>query len=178
MQNSALGIFEVDDPQRYGIVEHKDGMITKLVEKPENPKSNLAIAGVYFIKSEATLTNSIQYLIDNNIKTRGEFQLTDALQNMVENNHVFKIAEVDNCLDCGIPQTMLETNKFLLRGNINKISQSAEVINSNLKSSSISDNCKIKDSELNNVIMFENSEIENMNLSNKIIGFNEVLTGN
>jgi len=57
MQNSALGIFEVDDPQRYGIVEHKDGMITKLVEKPENPKSNLAIAGVYFIKSEATLTN-------------------------------------------------------------------------------------------------------------------------
>jgi glucose-1-phosphate thymidylyltransferase len=176
--NSTLGVFEVENPSRYGIVEHKNGLITNLVEKPENPRSNLAIAGVYFVKSEAELLKSIQYLIENNIRTHGEFQLTDALQHLVRKEHMFNIAHVDCCLDCGVPQTMLDTNKFLLEKQINSISNTAEIMNSTVTLSTVSDNCKIENSNLNNVIMFENSVVKNINLSNKIIGFNEILTGN
>lgn len=173
---NTIGVFEVPDPQRFGIVETESTRITKFVEKPEFPKSNLAIAGIYGIRSQKTLLTSLQYLFNNDIKTKDEYQLTDALQHMLENDHPFMYKMIDNCLDCGIPETLLETNKILLaRKSNNVIHQSAEVANSELLNTTIMENCKVDNAELNNVIVLSGATVKGCKLENQIIGHNQVL---
>ena len=104
--------------QRFGIVEIDGSHITQFIEKPENPKSNLAIGGIYWIASQQRLKNALNYLYENKIQTKNEYQLTDALEQMLSDGEKFSTSIIDNWLDCGIPETLLSTNKELLKENI------------------------------------------------------------
>jgi len=113
---STLGVKSVDDPRRFGVVELEKGFISRLIEKPENPSTNLALVGLYFINNPKLLVESLQTLIDNNIRTRDEYQLTDALQMMIDKGEKFTTFPVEGWYDCGKPETLLSTNRYLLDG--------------------------------------------------------------
>jgi glucose-1-phosphate thymidylyltransferase len=112
--DSVVWLKEVDDPSRFGVAVEKDGKITDFVEKPDEPISNLAIIGVYYFKDGAELKKEIEYLLDNDIRGKGnEFQLTDALDRLLKNDKVFKKATVDQWLDCGTLPAWLETSGII-----------------------------------------------------------------
>jgi glucose-1-phosphate thymidylyltransferase len=111
---NALGLKAVDDPQRFGIAEIEDGKISHLVEKPDNPESNLAIVGVYYIKEAVKLREQLKALIESQKTTRGEFQITDALQGMIDSGSTFLPFDIADWFDCGKKETLLSTNRALL----------------------------------------------------------------
>ena len=80
-----LYTFKVEDPKRFGVaVTDGDGRISRLVEKPQEFVSDEAIVGIYYIKDVKQLKASLKHLMDNDIRTKGEFQLTDALEMMID----------------------------------------------------------------------------------------------
>lgn len=113
--DSCIGVKKVTDPREFGVADSDDkGFVTRLVEKPRIPKSNNAIVGLYKIKEVPMLLRTIDYLIQNDMRNMGEFQLTDTLQRMVEQGVKFKTISVDNWFDCGRKEVLLETNAMLL----------------------------------------------------------------
>lgn len=115
----SIGIKQVEEPSHYGIVsKDENDVITKLVEKPDDPPSNEAISGVYVIYDSECLFDAIEHLITNEIRGAGnEFQLTDALQRMIDQGRSLSTFEVENWYDCGRPETLLEANRVLLSGD-------------------------------------------------------------
>jgi glucose-1-phosphate thymidylyltransferase len=112
---TSIGVRAVEDARRFGVVEvGDDGRVTRLVEKPEVPKSNLVIVGIYLIRNAPLLRSCIQLLFDRQLTTRGEYQLTDALQLMIEHGERITTFPVTEWFDCGKPETLLETNRHLL----------------------------------------------------------------
>jgi len=115
-----IGVMEVEDPRRFGIVEvDADNRIRRLIEKPDKPTSRLAIAGIYLIQRENELKEAVATIVRQNIRTRGEYQLTDALQVMLTGGAEMRTAPIHACLDCGTRQTLLETNRYLLTRSAN-----------------------------------------------------------
>ena len=114
-RHGQIGVKEVADPRRFGVVELDGRRITKLVEKPEHPKSNLAIVGIYLIQHMGRLYDCIDHLMKRKIKTKGEYQLTDALQLLIDRGETLEAFPVEGWYDCGKPETLLETNRQLLR---------------------------------------------------------------
>lgn len=112
---NAIGVKRVaGDLGRYGLVEIEEGRIIRLVEKPDHPVSNLAIAGIYCFSSPRPLMEGLDTLVKSDRRTRNEYQLTDALQWMVDQGeHLFPF-EVDDWYDCGTPDRLLEANRRLL----------------------------------------------------------------
>jgi len=112
---SSLGVKEVDDPRRFGVVElDAGGNVKRLVEKPEVPPSNLAIVGIYYITRPKVLFNCLDEIVQSGQTTRGEIQLTDALQLMLERGEKMNTFLIDGWYDCGKAETLLETNRDLL----------------------------------------------------------------
>jgi len=189
---SSLGVKTVDDPSRFGVAVCKDGKIEKLIEKPQEPVSKLALVGLYYINNAAHLVESLNELFEKDIKTRGEYQLTDALQLMIEKGHKFNTFQVDGWYDCGKSETLLATNKYVLqtkgtnrniKGNtiIDPvfISESATVIDSIIGPfTTISENCVVKESIIKNSILSPSSQVEKSMLDNSIIGMNAIVKGN
>jgi glucose-1-phosphate thymidylyltransferase len=106
---------EVDDPRRFGVVTlDAKGFITSFVEKPTTPVSNLAVIGVYYLKDSRALLLAIDELIAQNIQTKGEYFLADALQIMVNRGSKFNAWTVDVWEDCGTADAILQTNRYLL----------------------------------------------------------------
>ncbi len=115
MPYSAIGVQRVHDPSAYGVVEiDEQHMVTRLVENPRIPRSNLAMVGLYKIKEVSLLIEALEYNITHNIRTSGEFPLTDALMRMVERGVRFTAFRVNNWFDCGKKEILLETNAILL----------------------------------------------------------------
>ncbi len=104
----------VEDPSRFGVVVMQEEKVIKLVEKPSEPISNLAIVGVYYFANGCKLMNNCRELKTKGIKTRGEYQLTDAMQLMLQRGEPFGILDIQGWYDCGKPETLLETNRALL----------------------------------------------------------------
>lgn len=119
---SMLGIKKVDDPRSFGVAEINDeGFIEHVVEKPAIPKSNMALVGLYKIKENHILFECLHHLFDHNIKTYGEYNLTDALDCMIKRGAKFKSFRVKHWFDCGKKETLLESNATLLKksgGNV------------------------------------------------------------
>ncbi len=114
----AIGVKKVaGDLSRYGLVEVEGDRITRLVEKPDHPVSNLAIAGIYYFSRSAPLIAGLEALVRSGRTTRNEYQLTDALQWMVERGEHLSPFEVDEWYDCGTPDRLLEANRRLLNLN-------------------------------------------------------------
>ncbi len=172
--HSALGTKSVEDPRRFGVVEiDADGFIKKLVEKPSIPLSNLALVGIYKIKEVAKLFEAIKYNIENNVRTKNEFQLTDALMYMIEKQGTKFISyNVANWFDCGKKDALLETNAILLKkpelttNSENKFHNTIIIPPVN-----ISDTCEIRNSILGpNVSIGPKTHIENSIIRESIIG--------
>jgi glucose-1-phosphate thymidylyltransferase len=114
-QGSCIGVKKVNDPREFGVAECGENMqVTRMVEKPRIPKSNLAIVGLYKITEVPALLRAIDFLVKHDRRTMGEIQLTDALQYMIENGNTFTAIAVNNWFDCGRKEVLLETNAMLL----------------------------------------------------------------
>ncbi len=113
-RDNVIGVKPVSDPRRFGIVELRGRYARRLVEKPERPRSNLAIVGVYFFRDSGLLFGALDRLIARGRRTRGEFQLTDALQLLIDAGMKIKTRVIEHWLDCGTRDAMLETNRYLL----------------------------------------------------------------
>ncbi|HUT22740.1 MAG TPA: sugar phosphate nucleotidyltransferase [Sumerlaeia bacterium] len=113
-ETDRIGVAEVDDPHRFGIVELDGERISAMVEKPERPKTNLAIVGIYYITRPALLFECLDENVERGMLTKGEIQLTDALQRMLDKGVAMKAFKVEGWYDCGKPETLLSTNRALL----------------------------------------------------------------
>lgn len=113
---SMLGIKKVDDPRNFGVAElDEEGFIDHVVEKPAIPKSNMALVGLYKIKESHFLYECLEFLFAQDIRSYGEYNLTDALDCMIKRGARFKAFRVKNWFDCGKKETLLETNAILLK---------------------------------------------------------------
>ena len=114
-KDGVIWVKSVDDPKNYGVVTlNEEGMIKELVEKPQKFVSDLAIIGIYYIKNSPLLLEKIQYLLDNDLKYKGEYQLTDALEMMRTDGANFVPGAVIDWMDCGNKDLLLETNSKIL----------------------------------------------------------------
>lgn len=188
---SSIGVKTVDDPRRFGVAETKDGAVVKLIEKPDNPTSNLAVVGLYFIKSPRKLLDALNEVINKNIKTKGEYQLTDALQIMLDRGERITYFEIDGWYDCGKPETLLETNRHLLKKtkHFKKrddvviippvfIADSAKISNSIIgPNATIDSDVVVHDSLIRDSIIGSGASIQNSLLESSIVGQNAQLKG-
>jgi len=191
-QNTSLGVKLVQDPSRFGVALLEDNRVVKLIEKPSELVSRLALVGLYYIKNTDLLKQCLNDVIHKEIKTRGEFQLTDALQLMLDRGEEITTFPVDGWYDCGKPETLIETNRFLLSLRQNHISiegvvlnppvfiaDSAKVSNSIIgPNATIAESCVISDSSIRNSIISSGSKIDKVMLENSIIGSKTVIKGN
>ena len=113
-RDNILAVKEVADPKRFGIVEVEGDDVVDLVEKPKNPKSNLAIVGLYYFQDIKRVVEAVDHIMQHDIKTRNEYQLTDALKYMLEKGEKFKAAKIEEWYDCGTAASLIETNRHLL----------------------------------------------------------------
>lgn len=111
---SNLGVKSVENPSRFGVGVLKNGFFVRLVEKPKEPVSNLALVGLYRIRESQMLFQALEEIISKNIRTSNEYQLTDALQYMIDHGVKFAPFYVDNWYDCGKPETLLQTMQIML----------------------------------------------------------------
>ena len=188
---SSLGVKEVEDPRRFGVAVLKDGYVEKLVEKPQTPVSNLALVGLYYVSHKKALINCLNELVEKDIRTKGELQLTDALQIMIDKGEKVTTFPVEGWYDCGKPETLLSTNRFLLNKRsysrkldkvvINQpvfIADDAEISNSVIGPyTTIASGCKIKECIIRNSIVDSDAQVEKALLDNSIIGRNVLVRG-
>lgn len=114
-QEGVIWVQGIEDPRQFGVVKvNEAGVITDFVEKPETFVSNLAIIGIYYFKDGDNLKKELQYLLDNNITEKGEFQLTNALENMKQKGIAFTPGKVTEWLDCGNKDATVYTNQRVL----------------------------------------------------------------
>lgn len=120
---SMLGVRKVDDPREFGVtVIDDEGFIEHVVEKPQIPKSNLALVGIYKIKESGQMFQCIEMNIKQGLRSHGEYSLTDALGCMIKNGVKFQSFRVEHWFDCGKKDSLLESNATLLKkfgGNVN-----------------------------------------------------------
>lgn len=111
---NAVGVKRVADPRRFGVVEMRGGKIISLEEKPENPKSDLALIGAYSFLDSARLFGALEEVIASGKRVKNEIQLTDALELLVERGVPLAAEEMKDWFDCGTVEVLLQTNKLLL----------------------------------------------------------------
>lgn len=190
-KDGIIWVQKVKDPSQFGVVKlDAQGYITELVEKPSTFVSDLAIIGIYYFKQGEVLRKEMQYLIDNNIKEKGEFQFTSALDNMRKNGAKFIPGEVAEWLDCGNKNVTVQTNSRYLEfiKDSKLVSAKANIKNSVvippcfigdlvvIENSvvgpyvSIGESTEIRDSRISNSIIQKNSKISKSNLENSMIG--------
>jgi glucose-1-phosphate thymidylyltransferase len=192
---SAIGVHEVDDPRRFGIVETEGGWARRLVEKPDQPTSNLAIVGVYYLTDSKLLFQALDTLVEKDLRTKGEYQLTDALQLMIEQGHRIRPFRVDGWYDCGKTETLLETNRELLdRAGANGSDavaagsivippvaiDPAAVIERSIVGPhvSIAARAVVREAVVRNSIVNEDAVVEQILLEGSVIGENALVRGN
>ena len=113
--DGVIWVNKVEDPRAFGVVKLDDkGIITEFVEKPQEFVSDLAIIGIYYFKDGERLRSEMQYLIDNDIRDKGEYQLTNAMEHMKQKGARFKAGTVDAWMDSGNKNAMVDTNTKVL----------------------------------------------------------------
>ncbi|HEY9164570.1 MAG TPA: sugar phosphate nucleotidyltransferase [Candidatus Kryptonia bacterium] len=188
---SCIGVKRVNDPRRFGVAETVDGRVTKLVEKPDQPTSNLAMVGLYYIKDPGTLYSALKEIVEKDIRTKGEYQLTDALQLMLNRGERINYFEVEGWYDCGKPETLLETNRHLLKKTNHfksrkdvviippvYIADSAKIVHSVIgPDATIDSDVSIEDSLIRDSIIGSGASIQKSLLEGSIVGQNAQLKG-
>ena len=180
---NVLYTYKVQDSRRFGVaITDEDGHIKRLVEKPQEFVSDEAIVGIYYIKDVKELRAALKHLMDNDIRTRGEFQLTDALQMMIEQGCKFRTVPVREWLDCGLPETLVQTNTWLLQNKyeLNNVSRVVTEQFQTIKNSKlippcvIGENVSIENCIVGpNVSIGSNSSLINVQITNSVVWNNE-----
>ncbi|MEQ6167860.1 sugar phosphate nucleotidyltransferase [Ekhidna sp. MALMAid0563] len=182
---------QIEDPSAFGVVKTNEaGVITDFIEKPKNFVSDQAIIGIYYFKKGEDLREEIDYLIRNNIRGGGEFQLTMALENLKNKGTNFTIGTVDDWLDCGNKEITVQSNSqylgFLNGENLVSkdarfenceiiepvyVGKGTEISNSTIGPNvSIGNNCKISNSRLSESLIQNNTTLDDVDLTNSMIG--------
>ncbi len=188
---SVIGVREVADPRRFGVATVRDGRITELTEKPEHPVSNLALVGIYFIRNASLLFHCLEALIAEDGRTRGEIQLTDALQRMIGAGEELRPFPVEGWYDCGKTETLIETNRALLDALATPVSRpgvvvvppvaldpSADVLHSVIgPHASIGPGTRVRRAVVRNSIINEGATVEDILLDGSVVGENAVVRG-
>lgn len=190
-KDGVIFVQKVEDPSAFGVVKlAEDNHITDFVEKPQTFVSDLAIIGIYYFKDGAYLRSELQYLIDNDLKEKGEFQITNAMENMKQKGTKFYPGEVAEWLDCGNKNATIYTNQRVLEfiKTSQLVDESAQIINSTViqpsfigknvvieKSvvgphASIGDNTTVKNCIIENSMIQKNSSVANKVIKNSMIG--------
>lgn len=191
-QEGIIWVQKIEDPRAFGVVKvDAAGHITDFVEKPQEFVSDLAIIGIYYFKDGANLRKELQYLLDNNIRDKGEFQLTNALENMKNKGVKFTPGKVTEWLDCGNKDATVYTNQRVLefmkgeaslRGANVKIENSTIIepcflgANVTVTNSvvgpyvSLGDNTKVTASVISDSIVQKHTQISNKVISGSMIG--------
>jgi glucose-1-phosphate thymidylyltransferase len=170
---SMLGVRKVDDPREFGVAEmDDDGYIDHVVEKPQIPKSNMALVGIYKIKETEMLFQCLENNFLQGLRTHGEYSLTDALDCMLQKGARFKPFKVDSWFDCGRKETLLESNSTLLKKFAQENKKDYNFENTVIiPPVSIADGCDIKNSIIGpNVSIGESTTIKYSIIRNSIIG--------
>ncbi len=193
-QEGIIWVHKIEDPRAFGVVKVNAGnIITDFIEKPQTFISDLAIIGIYYFKDGEYLKKELQYLLDNDIKDKGEFQLTNALENMKQKGTKFAPGKVTEWLDCGNKDATVYTNQRVLEFNKGYkslraasavIEQSTIIepcfIGENVKISnsvigphvSVGHNSIIANSVIKSSIIQSHTIIENANIANSMLGNN------
>ncbi|AOW21187.1 sugar phosphate nucleotidyltransferase [Urechidicola croceus] len=198
--DGAIWVKQVEDPKAFGVVKLKDGIITDFVEKPEEFVSDLAIIGIYYFKEGSILRDEIQYLLDNDIKEKGEYQLTNALENMKQKGLKFVPGKVDEWMDCGNKNVTVQTNSKVLElaqsDGVDLVSEDVVLNNSTITEPcyigknvvlnnsnigpyvSLGEGSVIDSSTIKNSLIQSKVKITNASLDNAMIGHNSKYNGN
>ncbi|MFP3853300.1 MAG: sugar phosphate nucleotidyltransferase [Anaerolineales bacterium] len=186
---------EVEDPRRFGVADlNEQGRVERLVEKPEDLSNNLAVVGFYYFKEAKELLSAIEKQIDSGDKLKGEFYLADAINYMLNEGLEMRVETVDVWEDCGKPEPLLKTNRYLLdhgRDNSDEaqregsvivppvsIHPSAELINAVVgPHASIGADCKIERASIRNSIVEDRTSITDAQLEGSVIGRDVTITG-
>ena len=187
-----IGVKEVADPRRFGIVEvDAGGRVTRMVEKPEQPTSNLAITGVYYFTHARPLMEALRRLQAENRRTRGEFQLTDAMQCLVEQGLDLGTFPIVGWYDCGKLETLLETNRALLDRRPGRAHAPGSVVRApvSIGEGAIVEGCivgphvsvatgaSLKNAVIRDSIVNRNARVEDVLLESSVVGENAVVRG-
>ena len=198
--DSVIWVKQVKDPSAFGVVQlNEKNEIVDFVEKPKEFVSDLAIIGIYYFKSGETLRSELQYLLDNDVVKGGEYQLTDALENMKQKGMKFVPGKVEEWMDCGNKNVTVETNSRLLNFLHNDgehlidydvklenstiippcyIGENVVLINSTVGPNvSLGNGCHLNDSTIKNSLVQNNSHIKNATLDNAMIGSHACFNG-
>jgi glucose-1-phosphate thymidylyltransferase len=186
-----IGVKQVGDPSNFGVVQVTNGRVKRLVEKPEVPPSNLAIVGVYYIADTGLMFESIGQMMQKKIKTKGEYQLTDALQLMLNRGAEMHTFPVHGWYDCGKTETLLGANRDLLDlvkrqprlpGSVVvppvAVDKAARVENSIVGPHvSVAPGAVVRDSIVRNCIINANACVEDILLDGSVVGENATVRG-
>ena len=193
--DGVIFVKEVEDPRRFGVVQlNADGHITRFVEKPANMDNRLAVIGMYYVNDAAWLMRACEGLMSRDIKTHGEYFLADAFNLMIEEGARLRTSQVDVWLDCGKPDTLLETNRYLLEhGHDNSgawndcdcvivppvhIHPSAVIERSVIGPyATIAEGCQIEDSIVRDSIVDAGARVTDHILARSLIGRDALLIG-
>jgi len=197
-KDGIIWVQQIEDPSAFGVVKvNESQIITDFVEKPKDFVSDLAIIGIYYFKDGENLRNELQYLIDNKVIKGGEYQLTDALENMKAKGVQFSPGQVDEWLDCGNKNATVHTNQRVLEFKKGEqlvaddvhqencviippcyIGAGARIENAVVGPHvSVGANTTIKNAVISNSIIQTNSHIENARFENSMIGNHVVYSG-
>jgi len=187
-----IAVKKVSDPRRFGVVViDEEDYIIKVVEKPDTPISDFAIVGLYYFGNAGLLFESLEYIIKNDIRTKGEYQLTDAIARMIEQGWKAKPLFVREWYDCGTVNALLETNKTLLQKYHREVKFPGslvippcyfdeEVIVENSLIGpyvSVGKRAKISNAIISNSIIGEGAEVESITITGSLIGKRAYLKG-
>jgi glucose-1-phosphate thymidylyltransferase len=175
---SLIGVRRVSDPRRFGVVIMQGDRVVGFVEKPEVPPSDLAIVGAYLFREGGALFDALQRVVSEDRRTRGEYQLTDGMQIMLEDGHLFRTVEVSDWYDCGKRETWLQTNRVLLNrddaaagANLCHIDPTATIVASRLGPHvSVGAGAVIENSEIQDAVIGAESVLRNCRLAGSLIG--------
>lgn len=170
---SMIGVRKVDDPREFGVAEiNESGFTEHVVEKPQIPKSNMAMVGLYKIRESEQMFQCLENNIRQGLRTHGEYSLTDALECMIRAGVKFQSFKVENWFDCGRKETILESNALLLKKYADQHVQPDRFENTVIvQPVSIGAGCVIRNSIIGpNVAIGENSTIDYSIVKNSIIG--------
>lgn len=188
---SAIGIRAVEDPSRFGVVQVENQNVARLVEKPDTPVSNLAIVGIYYFIRAGVLFKALAEILDEGITTKGEVQLTDALEKMIEKGEPVKAVTVNGWFDCGEPESLLRTNRFLLEEEGSRVEIDGSIVippvsispSARLTRSvigpyvTVGDDAVIIDSIVRDSIVNDDALVENCLLDHSLVGEAAVVRG-
>lgn len=188
---SKVGVREVDDPRRFGVAELQNGRIVSLVEKPEHPKSNLALVGLYYLEDSPLLFDCLEHVERTGKRTRGEIQLTDGLAEMLARGADLRPFLVEGWYDCGKTDALLETNRALLDVSGNHVERpgvvivppvamdpTADVLHSVIgPHASIGARARVRRSVVKNSIVNEGAIVEDVLLDLSVVGENTIVRG-